>query len=61
VLSQLKMVETDVKGVHEVMVEFELPLQSNVGVDVCDVESHPITSSMSTSLGDVESSTFIGT
>jgi len=63
ILLQLTIVDAEVNGVHEVILEFELPLQSNVGVDVCDLRSHPITSSMSTcpSLGDVvESSMFVG-
>jgi hypothetical protein len=57
------MVDGDVNGVQDVTVEFELPLQSNVGVEVCDLRSHPITSSMSIgpSFGDVvEYSIFVG-
>ena len=62
ILSILTMVDGDVDGVDDVMVELELPLQSNVGVVVCDLKSHPITSSMSIgpSFGDNISSVFDG-
>ena len=62
ILSLLNMVDGGVNGVQDVTMEFELPLQSKVGVDICDLKSHPITSfiSINPSFGDVQSFMFVG-